>query len=282
MKFLIVNADDFGLAPEINAAVVRAHQNGILTGASLMTAGEAFDEAVAAAEELPQLGIGIHTTLVGGLRPTAPAEEVPSLLTPEGRLYESYNDFLRADLAGKIDYSEVATELAAQFEKIVATGLHITHADGHQHLHIWPRVLPIVVTLCQKHHIGAIRIPQENWRYGKLLANPGRFGGKAGLAVLAARARRYVRRFGLQTTDAFWGMMDGGKLTERRLLAIIRELGDGFHEIMCHPGTDTAALQHRFGWDYAWERELQALTSPAVYEELMKRNVHRISFGDLR
>ena len=44
---LIVNADDFGRSESINRAVIRAHREGILTTASLMTNEPAFAEAVA-------------------------------------------------------------------------------------------------------------------------------------------------------------------------------------------------------------------------------------------
>jgi len=63
---LIVNADDFGRSHSINEAVVRAHREGILTTASLMVNEPGFDEAVAQAREHPQLGVGLHLTLVCG------------------------------------------------------------------------------------------------------------------------------------------------------------------------------------------------------------------------
>ena len=47
VRRLIVNADDFGLSTSVNAAVIRAHREGILTTASLMVNEAGFDEAVA-------------------------------------------------------------------------------------------------------------------------------------------------------------------------------------------------------------------------------------------
>ena len=61
---LIVNADDFGLSPSVNAAVIRAHREGILTSASLMVNEPGFDEAVKLAQENPRLGVGLHLTLL--------------------------------------------------------------------------------------------------------------------------------------------------------------------------------------------------------------------------
>src|SRR5262245_40914365 len=63
---LIVPADDFGLAPEINEAVEQAHRSGVLTAASLMVAGPAAADAVRRARAMPQLRVGLHLVLVEG------------------------------------------------------------------------------------------------------------------------------------------------------------------------------------------------------------------------
>lgn len=281
MKFLIVNADDFGLEEEVNNAVELACQEGILTSTSLLAGGNAFEKAIVVAERNPQLGVGVHTALVGGIKPVLQPSEIPSLVDENGLLLQDYGVFLKKDLRGEINYQEVYRELEAQFEKIQSTGLKITHADGHQHLHIWPKVLPIVVSLCKKYKISCMRIPEEDIRYGRHLANFSRFLGKTGLSVLAARARKVVLAEGIVTTDKFWGMMDGGKLTERRLLNIIRSLPDGFHEIMCHPGVNNITMSQKYSWGYHWQDELLALTSPDVYRALINAGIHRINYGDL-
>lgn len=281
MKFLIINADDFGLEKEINEAIVKGHRDGILTSASMMANGNAFDHAVDVASQYPQLGIGIHLTLVGGGAPVFSGTLKSSLVTEEGVFFSNYADFIKKDLRGEISLQDVYNELSAQFEKIISSGVRVTHVDGHQHLHIWPRVLPLIISLCQKHHIRCIRVPEENMMYGKHLVNFARFVGKAGLTALATRARYKVIKAGMVTTDHFWGMMDGGKLTEIRLLDIISHLQPGFHEIMCHPGTDTNGLSIKYGWGYEWEKELAGLTSSRVYRKIVEEQIHRIHFGDL-
>ena len=60
---VVVNADDFGASPAVNAAVVRAHREGVLTTASLMVTGAAFDEAVQLARATPTLAVGLHLAL---------------------------------------------------------------------------------------------------------------------------------------------------------------------------------------------------------------------------
>ena len=69
MKQLIINADDFGLHPLINKGIIEGHRHGMITSTSLMPSAPAFEEAVQLAKETPSLGVGIHLTLVGGVKP---------------------------------------------------------------------------------------------------------------------------------------------------------------------------------------------------------------------
>src|SRR5262249_34645691 len=73
---VVVNADDFGLCAAVNRAIGRAHEEGVLTSASLLANGPTFDEAVAIARARPSLGVGVHLNLLRG-RPLA---RVPSLV----------------------------------------------------------------------------------------------------------------------------------------------------------------------------------------------------------
>ena len=63
---VVLNADDFGRSTSINAAVLRAHEQGVLTSASLMVAEAAADEAVAIARSHPDLAVGLHVVVVAG------------------------------------------------------------------------------------------------------------------------------------------------------------------------------------------------------------------------
>ena len=83
LKQLILTADDFGAALEVNKAVECAHRDGILSAASLMVAGEAAGDAVARARALPSLRVGLHLVLVEG-RPVLPASAVPDLVDSTG------------------------------------------------------------------------------------------------------------------------------------------------------------------------------------------------------
>jgi predicted glycoside hydrolase/deacetylase ChbG (UPF0249 family) len=81
VKNLIITADDFGAAVEVNQAVELAHRDGILSAASLMVSGAAANDGVQRARTMPQLRVGLHLVLVDG-KPVLPAGSVPPRSRP--------------------------------------------------------------------------------------------------------------------------------------------------------------------------------------------------------
>jgi len=59
-KLLIVNADDLGLSAGVNRGIYEAHEQGIVTSASLMVRWPAVREGAAYAKAHPSLGVGLH------------------------------------------------------------------------------------------------------------------------------------------------------------------------------------------------------------------------------
>ncbi len=281
MKQLIVNADDFGIHHEVNQAVYMAFHKGILTSTSLMAGGRAFSEAAGMALAMPSMGTGVHLTLVGGLPSVLPPEEVPSLTWEDGCLCRSYGELLERDMKGRIRADDVYREWDAQIRKIMAAGISITHMDGHQHLHMWPRFFPIALTLAMKYHIPCMRIPAESFFFGAGLSSPVRTAARDALTVLSRRNRKKLAPAGILSNDWFWGMIDGGHLTEKRVLQIMGRLRDGTSEIMCHPSADEAAMEACFHWGYHGSRELEALLSPEVRAAVREKRIRLISYRDL-
>ena len=95
---------------------------------------------------------------MGGLKPLSGADKVPSLVDEHGRFFTSYPQFIKKAVSGDINFEEVYQELDLQFEKVVSSGLAITHADGHQHLHVLPQITPIMTSLLKKYGIKKMRI----------------------------------------------------------------------------------------------------------------------------
>ena len=145
MSKLIINADDFGLHSAINEGIIVGHTKGAITSTSILASGAAFNEAVDMAKEYPKLGIGIHIALVGGIAPVSDPSEIPSLVTKEGVFVDNYIEFMKRIYSGSINYDEVRTEITKQVSKIMESGVNVTHIDGHQHMHVLPSILPIVL-----------------------------------------------------------------------------------------------------------------------------------------
>lgn len=281
MKLLIVNADDFGLHPAVNRAIIAGHTGGCITSTSIMPGAAAFADAASLAERHPSLGTGVHLTLVGE-RPVADPAAVPTLVDGDGRFPGQYPAFLARYLRGRVSRDEIRTELTAQVAKAAAAGVKITHLDSHQHLHVMPGIIDIVLDLAAQFGIKALRIPAEpRFFSGGFPYTAGRFVGRFGLSSLASLARRKAKRRGFAVPDHFFGMLAGGNMRQEYLLAILDRLPDGVSEIMVHPGDDAAALGALYGWGYRWQDELAALTSPETRRRLEANGIRLISFREL-
>ena len=281
-KQLIINADDFGIHPAVNEAVRKAATEGILTSTSLMAGGDAFDEAVEMARSMPSLGIGIHLTLVGGIKPVLPPSEVPSLTWDNGVFCHDYGKLIVRDLEGKISLSEVYAEWDAQIQKIMNTGLPVTHMDGHQHMHMWPHFYPIARDLAKKYHISCMRVPDEDVLFGMKDGHIIRWAAKNGLSLLSRMHRSDLKKNHVRTNDHFFGMLYGGHLSPERFAKFILQTRPGITEIMCHPSADTRAMEDTFHWGYHGEDELAGLLADINRELIEKKQIRLISYRDVR
>lgn len=279
MKQLIINADDFGLHENINLGIIEGHSSGCITSTSIMSGAPAFEQAASLAVDHPQLGVGIHLTLVGG-RPVTKPESIKSLVDSEGMLCDSYPLFLKKVCLGDIRLDDVQRELAAQVKKTLAAGIRITHLDSHQHMHVVPGIFKVVLNIAKEFKIRAMRIPAEPLLFrGGCKAGAGRMIGRSGLSILASLARVKARSHGLVVPEHFYGMLAGGSMDERLLLKIIGSLPDGITEVMIHPGIEDTALNKTFNWGYHWQQELHAVTSRRVIDRLKQEKIKLISFA---
>lgn len=283
MKGLIVNADDFGLHTEINKGIIKGYQEGFITSTSLMCSAPAFDDAVALARNNPDLGIGIHLTLVGSVPSVLPKEEILSLVDEAGLFPENYVVFAKKFYTGQIKMVQLEKELRAQIEKALATGLKITHVDSHQHTHVLPGMAGLVVKLCKEYKIKYIRIPQEGYFFsGGFAGGLGRKIGRAGLSFCACLARMQAKSAGLIYPDHFFGMLAGGNLNATLVRNILSALPEGVSEIMTHPGLNKQELDKHFTWNYHWEDELNAFLSEQNKKLLEQEKIVLKNFGGLK
>jgi chitin disaccharide deacetylase len=261
MKQLVVTADDFGLAPEVNEAVETAHQHGILTAASLMVAGAAAQDAIARARRLLRLRVGLHIVLVEGL-PVLPPERVPDLVDAAGHFR---TDMARLGLAIATRRSvrlQVSAEIEAQFEAFRASGLPLDHVNAHKHFHLHPMIATEIISIGVRYGMRGLRVPREPPSVLSIIEPQTARVPAWVTAPWAALLARRARQAGLQTPDAVFGLAWSGAMTRARLLGLLQHLPEGRSEIYLHPATNDDFTGHANGYRYA--EELAALTAPDV------------------
>lgn len=245
-KHLIFNADDFGFTRDVNAGIVHCHRHGVLRATTLMANGDAFDDAVLLARENPSLDVGCHLVLVQGR----------SLMTGSD-LPRNWKDLIASLVTRRIDPYR---ELRAQAEKIFAAGLRPSHLDAHKHTHVIPSVLSAVIRIAREFEIPFIRLPYD--------------AGWGAVRFLDQYGRRRLARAEVRSTDHFLGFRLTDHLSEQTLLRALSTLPPGITEFMCHPGFLCGDLRRASTrLKETRERELAALTSPAVKNELERQGI---------
>ncbi len=244
MPRLIVNADDFGLTPGVNRAIIELHTAGLVTSTSLMARAGATDEAIELARATPSLGVGCHVVLVDG-EPILPPEKIPSLVNARtGHFPSSLTTFLLRLFTGRIRAEEIEAEAAAQIVHLLQRGVRLTHIDTHKHAHIFSAVLGPVLRAARAAGIRAVRHPFEpQWAVRAAIGAPlARVLQIAALRPLAPRSSQVVYQEGLATTDGTIAMAGTGTLDAATLRSLLAQLPPGTWELVTHPGYNDADL----------------------------------------
>ncbi len=268
---LIVNADDFGRSHSINQAVLRAHQNGILTTASLMVNETALEEAVAIAQDNPRLGVGLHLTLACGRSALAPGQ-IPGLVNLQGSFSNNpVQAGMRYFFNGKLK-SQLRSEMAAQFERFHKTGLRLDHVNGHLNIHLHPVIADLLMANAGDWGIGHLRLTRDPFWFNTAL-DSGHWLYKTSHSfiylLLSARVRPALRRQGIRHTCRVFGLLQNARVNEAYIRRLLDKLPEGDSELYSHPSLDE------------FRHELDALTSPAVRQTVEKLGIQLIRYQDL-
>ncbi|HKD10277.1 MAG TPA: ChbG/HpnK family deacetylase [Bryobacteraceae bacterium] len=259
---LIVNADDFGFTRDVNAGIIEAHRNGILTATTLMANGAAFDDALALARANPSLDVGCHVVLVQG----------QSVQDPGRKLPETTGQLIAVLAKGEI---RVYDEIVAQLRKIMCAGIRVTHLDTHKHTHLLPPVLDALTRAARQFGIPWVRKPFD-------------FEPEAGISIARSAISVGVRALqpffasrmkSLKTTDHFTGFQITGVLDSASLGRTLLRLRPGLTELMCHPGRLTSELRAApTRLKESREIELSALIDPGIRGIIEQRGIELVNY----
>jgi predicted glycoside hydrolase/deacetylase ChbG (UPF0249 family) len=235
---LIVNADDLGIHPNINAGILSAYHHGIVTSATMLmtTPYLAMTLDQLRADTLP---VGIHLSLTLG-KAVARRSEVPDLVDEQNNFRWSSRQLLLRSFFGE-EGGRLASQIHREFEAQLGLahdhGLRPTHVDSHQHVHMNPTIFSLVESLLPRYGFKRLRYSREVFSIIDLtrLVKQGKLSNIAKITLLRWLSRRV--RPQLATTDGFFGVLFSGAVTKQALAAAVLALRDHRSlEVCIHPG----------------------------------------------
>lgn len=252
--YLLIRSDDAGMSHSVNMALERLIKSGLPVSISIMMPTPWYQETVELLKRYPDVSVGIHLTLNSEWRnyrwgPVAGRSAVPSLVDAEGYFYPS-----GAALENNTpNIREVETELRAQIERAMRTGLKIDYVDYHMGTALrTPEFREVTERLAREFGLGM------SGYFGETMASP-------------------------QYAAAPSAKIDS-------LTTLVQRLVPGVNVVITHVGIDDAELgalldmndsnplpdmsKHRNG-------ELNALTSSKFRDTLKSRSVQLITYRDL-
>jgi chitin disaccharide deacetylase len=274
-KYLIIHADDAGMSHSVNVATIAALENGLVTSASIMVPCPWFKEFAEYAKTHPQYDYGIHLTLnsewdLYRWGPVAPATSVPSLIDPEGYLWDN-TDQVRQH----VQADEVRIELKAQIDRALAFGVPLSHLDTHMGAVMTrPDLVEVYVELAREYKLPVLflsRMDAQLRREYPALAD--RFD--ASLPKL--------REARLPVLDMLYQFYGGDIPAKRRETyeQALRDLSPGVNQLIIHCGIDNDELKAITTSSARREQDYRLFTDPAMRELIEEQGIELISWKQL-
>lgn len=275
-----MTGDDFGLSVPVNEAVAQAHQKGILTSTSLMVAAPEVDDAVARANELPDLNVGLHLVLSNGCS-SLPASELPDLVDSSGNFSNNLVTSGSKMFFNARAKEQLRDEIRAQFEAFKATGLRLDHVNAHNHQHLHPTVFDAIIEVGKYYGMDAMRLPEEKPLNALIESRKEKITRFATWLFLKPFTLRMKKRLGennIKFNTNVYGFHHSGHMNLDTLVRILPNLEDGLSEIYLHPATGPWDGIDPAAKDYEFEAEYKALIHPRIKRIIEKFSIELTSF----
>ena len=265
----IFNADDFGISKGVNAAIVKAHREGILNSASLMINQKYAAEAVKLAKEMPELEMGLHVNLTNEY-PAASAQEIPLLVDGQGKLKNGFvNLLLLSFFKPRQLRLQVEIEMRAQIAKYLMTGLPLQHLDSHRHVHMIPQIFKTMRKLQKEFEVPRIRVINEN------IFNTLKYNHNKSWLFDGALIKYVLLRFlcwwnGYKNDVYFYTLMYTCKIAKEQFSGVKIPQGYKAVEIMIHPGMPEIDKQYP---EDVWDENILSPYRTVELETLLDKKV---------
>ena len=228
----VVHADDIGMSHAANIGAFAALDAGPATCGSLMVPCPWFTEAAEMARLRPQVDLGVHLTLnaeFDGYRwgPVAGRTTVPSLADDAGHLYRTSRETVKFGSA-----ADVETELRAQIDAALATGVDVTHLDSHMGTVFHPKFFAIYLALGREYHL-PLFLPRIDDGLPDTVDT-----SAIDAEIAAMQADGFVVFDGFCANSLGFEPGTGPSHNKRR----IRDLTTGLNYLICHPAQGGSEL----------------------------------------
>jgi len=296
-RYLIINADDFGMSNGVTEGILRAWRDGVVTSTSAMVNIEGAPERIAAVHKAyPDLPIGLHLNTTTGC-PVLPPEQVPTLVNENGCFHNRLTVFRQLP---SISLAELRAELYAQAELLLSLGVQFDHIDYHHHLMvIHSPFYPLVSEMAQKYQVpvrqpvperffGQIKVRGKSGN-GAVVQDVVKFAAEDPIAVTRMvsvvmpgtykRQAAHLQAEGVKTTNWLVNALYN-KPSVDNFISVLRQLPPGVSEIIMHPAILDDQLWE-LGGNYIEQRagELEMLTDPQVKEALEEYHIMPVDFS---
>ena len=270
---LILTADDFGLWPEINDAVVAGYESGVISSASLRVSATGSHSAAVAARIRPGLSVGLQLVLCDG-QSTLPRRHIRDLVDSTGRFVDRPLEaaWLYRRSGGLRE--QLKAEIRAQVEKFLSTGLYLSFVSGHHNLHLHPTVLSLLKELAQDYPIHGLRRPCMDLVEYERKSGPQNFEARMERNLIGTMVRYGgLRARSFVGPDRVNVLSPIRPATEGEVARRLSSLPSGVTELVARPGS----LLPQFDG----VAEAAIVTSRRVRDALTTSNVELISYRTL-
>ena len=236
-RAVIIHADDIGMCQSSNSAYAKLIEAGGVSSAAMMAPCAWFPAAAAYCREHPDVDMGVHTTLTcewSAYRwgPISTRDPASGLMDEEGYFFRS-----TPDAQQHADPAAALREIAAQVERALAAGIHLTHIDTHMGTVLHPALMGGYVQLALSHRLVPMvpRLDETRLR---------RFGMPAEAALATARMLQELEASGVPMIDHIGGMpLDEPRDQFDFARRAFDALPPGISVFILHPAEDTPELR---------------------------------------
>jgi len=277
-KYLIVNADDFGLTHGVTKGIIEGAKSGIITSTSVMVNELIYGKVAFKKEDCSKLGVGLHLNLTQG-RPILPAVDVTSLVSFDGFFLKPEKLFEHPD---KIHPAQVEKEWRAQLAAFRTIFGIPDHLDSHHHVHMYPSLFNIFCQLAIEMQL-PIRFPIPAENIPELELFPFMFTETRGLSTEQwMEQHSLLDMVNLDYPDHFMDNFFYLQKGQPDVIAKIMSLFPyGSSEMMCHPGYSDDSLSRVSTFTQRRGDEMEILKAESTRRLIKDNDIELIRFSDL-